>query len=93
MEVVVLTVVSGILFYRFPTVNFNDLRRKLYMVRTHLTVGKRAKRMPDTTFETTEVGVGEGELSAILCHVAPMSSLVIMYNRGPYNSPIDLNCT
>ena len=48
VEVVVSTVVSAILFDRFPTVDFNDVRRQLFMVGTHLTVGKRAKRMPDT---------------------------------------------
>ena len=47
------TVVSAILFARFPTVDFNDVRRKLYMVGIQLTVGKRAKRMPDTTVQTT----------------------------------------
>ena len=31
----------------------NDVRRKVYTVGTHLTVGKRAKRMPDPTVETT----------------------------------------
>ena len=30
----------------------NDVRRKLYMVGIYLTVGKQAKRMPDTTVET-----------------------------------------
>ena len=30
----------------------NDLRRKLHMVKIHLTVGKRAKRMPDATVQT-----------------------------------------
>ena len=32
----------------------NDVRRKLYTVEIHSTVGKRAKRMPDPTVETTE---------------------------------------
>ena len=32
----------------------NDVRRKLYMVGTYSTVEKRAKRMPDTTVETTD---------------------------------------
>ena len=50
---VVSTVGSGILFARFSTVEFNDIRRKLYMVGTYSTVGKRAKRMPDPTVETT----------------------------------------
>ena len=36
-----------------PTVN--DIRRKLYMVGTYSTVGKRAKRMPDTTVENTTI--------------------------------------
>ena len=34
---------------------FNDTRRKLYMVRTYLTIEKWAKRMPVTTVETTIV--------------------------------------
>ena len=34
-----------------PTVN--DIRRKLYMVGTYQTVGKRAKRMPDASSGTT----------------------------------------
>ena len=33
----------------------NDVRRKLYTVGIHSTVEKRAKRMPDTTVETTIV--------------------------------------
>ena len=37
----------------FLSSKVNDVRRKLYMVRIHLTVGKQAKRMPDTTVETT----------------------------------------
>ena len=32
----------------------NDIRRKLHMVKTHSTVEKQAKRMPDATVETTE---------------------------------------
>ena len=32
----------------------NDVRRKLYTVVIHLVVGKRAKRMPDTTVENTK---------------------------------------
>ena len=35
------------------TSTFNDIIRKLYVVRTHSTVEKRAKRMPDTTVQTT----------------------------------------
>ena len=31
----------------------NDVRRKLHMVEIHLTVEKRAKRMPDATVENT----------------------------------------
>ena len=31
----------------------NDITRKLYMVGIHLTVEKRAKRMPDILVETT----------------------------------------
>ena len=69
-NIVVSTVVSGILFARFPTVKsggkshflfhffllqFNDVRRKLYTVRIHSTVGKRSKGMPDTTVETTNI--------------------------------------
>ena len=30
-----------------------DVKRKLHMVEIHSTVGKRAKRMPDATVETT----------------------------------------
>ena len=37
----------------FLSSTVNDVRRKLYMVGIHLTVGKPAKRMPDTTVETT----------------------------------------
>ena len=37
------------LSFLFHTVN--DIRRKLYVVEIHLTVGKRAKRMPDPTVE------------------------------------------
>ena len=32
----------------------NEVRRKLHMAGIHLTVGKQAKRMQDTTFETTD---------------------------------------
>ena len=39
------------LSFLFSTVN--DVRRKLYTVVKHSTEGKRAKRMPDTTVETT----------------------------------------
>ena len=35
----------------------NDVRRKLHMVEIHSTVGKRAKRMPNATVETTNIGV------------------------------------
>ena len=35
----------------------NDVRRKLHTVRTHSTVGKRAKRMPDITVETTQINI------------------------------------
>ena len=37
----------------FLSSTVNDSRRKLYMVGTHSTVEKRAKRMPDPTVETT----------------------------------------
>ena len=37
----------------FLSSTVNDISRKLYMVGTHLTVEKRAKRMPDPTVETT----------------------------------------
>ena len=37
----------------FLSSTVNDVRRKLYMVGIHSTVEKRAKRMPDTTVETT----------------------------------------
>ena len=40
----------------FPSFLFHtvyDIRRKLYTVEIHLTVEKRAKRMPDPTVETT----------------------------------------
>ena len=62
-------VASGILFARFPSVEcisnnssllvfiastVNDVRRKLHMVKTHLTVRKRARRMPDATVEATK---------------------------------------
>ena len=41
-------------FYSFPhSSTVNDVRRKLYMVGIYSTVGKRAKRMPDNTVETT----------------------------------------
>ena len=33
----------------------NDVRRKLYTVRIHSTVEKRAKGMPDITVETTKL--------------------------------------
>ena len=35
----------------------NDIRRKHYMVGIHSTVGKRAKRMPNTTVEITHTMV------------------------------------
>ena len=38
----------------FLSSTVNDVRRKLYMVGIHSTVGKRAKRLPDTTVETTD---------------------------------------
>ena len=47
----------------FLSSTVNDVRRKLNMVGIHVTVGKRAKRMPDTTVETTG--------TAFICHVAP----------------------
>ena len=37
----------------FLSSTVNDVRRKLYMVKIHSIVEKRAKRMPDTTVETT----------------------------------------
>ena len=37
----------------FLSYTVNDVRRKLYMVGIQLAVGKRARRMPDTTVETT----------------------------------------
>ena len=40
-------------FLSFLTSTVNDIRRKLYMVGTYSTVGKRAKRMPDFTVKTT----------------------------------------
>ena len=44
------------LYQTWIGLNFaNDVRWKLYMVGIHLTVGKRAKRMPDTTVETTKL--------------------------------------
>ena len=49
-SLVVSTVVSSVLFGRFPKVEFNDMRRKLYMVGTYSTVPKWAKRMPYWTF-------------------------------------------
>ena len=39
----------------FLSFTVNDVTRKLYMVGTHSTVEKRAKRMPDITVETTEL--------------------------------------
>ena len=41
------------LSFLFFSSTVNDVRRKLHMVGIHLTVGKRAKRMPDITVETT----------------------------------------
>ena len=46
-------------YLNFPfifTSTVNDVRRKLFTVRIHLTVRKRAKRMPDATVETTTYG-------------------------------------
>ena len=37
----------------FLSSTVNDVRRKLYMVIIHSTVGNRAKQEPDTTVETT----------------------------------------
>ena len=42
-----------VLFHQYHIHCLNDIRRKLYMVGTYSTVQKRAKRMPDTTVETT----------------------------------------
>ena len=42
----------------------NDARRKLYMVGIYLTVEKRAKRMPDATFETTAKNESRNDLFA-----------------------------
>ena len=42
------------LFHKNHIHFLNDIRRKLYMVRTHSTVEKWAKRMPYPTVETTE---------------------------------------
>ena len=39
----------------FLSSTVNDVRRKLYTVVIHSTVGKRAKRMLDTTVETTHL--------------------------------------
>ena len=39
----------------FLSSTVSDIRKKLYMVGTYSTVKKRAKRMPDTTVETTKV--------------------------------------
>ena len=40
-------------YLSFLSYTVNDVRRKLYMVGIQLAVGKRARRMPDTTVETT----------------------------------------
>ena len=47
----------------FLASTINDVRRKLHMVEIHWTVGKRAKRIPDATVETTfrvDLGVVRG---------------------------------
>ena len=41
--------------YFLNTKELYDVRRKLHTVGTHSTVGKRAKRMPDITVETTQI--------------------------------------
>ena len=43
------------LLFLAPTVN--DIRRKLHIVKIHSTVGKRAKRTPDATDETTYLNI------------------------------------
>ena len=46
---------GGTLSLLFLAFTINDVRRKLHMVEIHLTVGKRAKTMPDATVETTRI--------------------------------------
>ena len=48
-----MTVISGVLFARFRTVELIMPQRKLDMVGTGSTVQKRAKRTTDITVETT----------------------------------------
>ena len=43
--------------FSFLTYTVNEVRRKLHMVGKQSTVRKRAKRMPDTTVETTAIAI------------------------------------
>ena len=45
---------SSIVSLSFLSPTVNDIRRKHYMVGTYSTVEKRAKRIPDSTVETTD---------------------------------------
>ena len=66
------------------SINYDVTERKLQPLLIHLTVGKRAKRMPDTTVETTFVVVNffwsnSNQFSVILIRSSELASLQLYY--------------